>query len=157
MDDLEVRFEQLPPMRVASFHGFGPGPEHLAGDKMRAWAGPRGYPQDPAHHRVFGFNNPDPSPGSPNYGYEFWITVGPEVTADSEAKIMQFAGGLYAVTTCPVRDPWQDIPATWKRLVAWCEGSAYRMAHHQWLEEHLNVPGNPEVQFTLDLYVPIAE
>ena len=25
--------------------------------------------------RLFGYNNPDPTPGSSNYGYDVWITV----------------------------------------------------------------------------------
>jgi hypothetical protein len=49
-----------------------------------------------------------------------------------------------------------SIPATWKRLVAWREQSAYRPANHQWLEEHIHV-SDVENAFDLDLYLPIAE
>ena len=157
MRDLDVRIITLPPMHVAAFHAFGPGPEMDAWAKLEAWAKPRGYMDKAAARRIFGFNNPDPTPGSPNYGYEFWITVGPEVKEEEGVKIKQFAGGLYAVTICPVRDAWQDIPAAWKKLVAWAESSKYRMARHQWLEEHLTAPGDPSVQFVLDLHMPIAE
>lgn len=110
----------------------------------------------PGEQRIFGFNNPDPTPGSPNYGYKFWITAGPEVQAEEGFTVKEFAGGLYAVTRCPVHDAGPDIPTMWKKLVAWCEGSKYRMARHQWLEEHLSTPGQPGVEFVLDLHLPIA-
>jgi AraC family transcriptional regulator len=158
MSDLEVRIVKLEPLRVASFHGFGASPETEAGNKLLAWAKPKGLLDDPAQHRVFGFNNPDPSPGSPNYGYELWIAVGSEVSPEDGVKIKEFAGGLYAVTRCEVKDdPYDVIPVTWQRLVAWCEDSKYRMAHHQWLEEHLDVAHAWPGAFTLDLYLPIAE
>ena len=108
MSDLDVRIVKLPPMRVACVNGFGEGPEGMAFDKMRAWA--------EAHHllgkpyRLFGYNNPDPSPGSPNYGYDVWITVDESVQADGDARIIDFPGGLYAVTRIEVKNPWDDIP-----------------------------------------------
>ena len=79
MDKLEVRIIQLEPMRVASTHGFGASPETLTWDKLTVWAKERGLWPGETPRRFFGFNNPDPSPGSPNYGYETWMTVGPEV------------------------------------------------------------------------------
>ena len=156
MSDLDVRIVTLPPLRVAAFHAFGAGPEMQAWAKLETWAQAKGYMDKPGEHRIFGFNNPDPTPGSPNYGYEFWMMVGPEVQAEEGCTIKEFAGGLYAVTICPVKDAWQDIPATWKKLVAWCESSKYRMVRHQWLEEHLSAPGQPGVEFVLDLHLPIA-
>ena len=156
MADLEVRIVRLPPLRVASVHGFGTEPETLAWKKLVDWAEPKGL-MDLTKHRVFGFNNPDPSPGSPNYGYEFWITVGPEVQASGEATIKDFPGGMYAVTRCEVKDPWQDIPGTWKKLMVWHEGSTYKMGRHQWLEEHLSSSDTSPQELTLDLYLPIAE
>ena len=156
MSELDVRIVKLEPMRVASAHALGEGPEEDAIKKLIAWAKPKGLLEDPEKHRVFGFNNPDPSPGSPNYGYEFWITVGPDVEPEGEITIKEFSGGLYAVTRCEVQNPWDDIPGTWKRLVAWLEDSKYRWSPHQWLEEHLG-PLESSEQFVLDLYMPIAE
>ncbi len=158
MTELEVRIVKLEPMRVASFHGFGQTPEDEAWKKLVAWAKPRGFLDDPDHHRIFGFNNPEPSPGSPNYGYEFWITVSAEVQPAGEMEIKGFSGGLYAVTRCEVQGrPYETIPATWKKLVLWRENGKYKSAHHQWLEEHLHEKDAPESDFNLDLYLPIAE
>ena len=157
MSELDVRIVELPPLRVASFHGFGEGPEDIAWAKLEAWAQPRGYRDDPQHHRIFGFNNPNPTPGSPAYGYEFWIEIGPEVQAEGEMRIVDFAGGLYAVARCSPRPgAFETIGETWQKLVTWREDSRYRSAGHQCLEEHIDVT-EPGQVFDLDLYLPIAE
>ena len=157
MSKLDVRIVKMEPMRVASAHAHSASPEQDAIEKLIAWAKPRGLLEDPEKHRVFGFNNPDPSPGSPNYGYEFWIVVEPDVEPAGEIKAKDFAGGLYAVTRCEVSgDAYEVIPATWKQLVTWLENSKYRGGTHQWLEEHLSPLGGTE-EFVLDLYMPIAE
>lgn len=155
---LSVRIVRLPALHVASVHGFGKEPEAMAWQKLTTWAGPLGLLDKPEQHRIFGFNNPNPAPGSPNYGYEFWITVGPDVIPTHEVELKDFAGGLYAVTRCDVQnDPGNRIPATWQQLVRWREGSKYKSARHQWLEEHISTSGLPEGDFILDLYLPIAE
>ncbi len=156
MSELEVRIVTLEPMRVASVHGFGESPEQQAWEKLIAWAKPKGLLEDRERHRIFGFNNPDPSPGSPNYGYEFWIAVGPDVEAKGDAEIKNFSGGLYAVTRCKGVS---NITKTWKQLVKWLDESKYKHASHQWLEEHVWPPGKPldEDELTLDLCAPIAQ
>lgn len=158
MSTLPVRIVNLPTLHVASVHGFGQEPETQAWQQLSAWAAPQGFLADPEKHRIFGFNNPNPTPGSPNYGYEFWIEVGPAVASAPGVAIKEFPGGLYAVTRCEVQDdPGERIPATWQALVRWREGSRYKSAHHQWLEEHISTSGMPTGGFVLDLYLPIAE
>ena len=156
MNANEVRIVQLEPLRAARFHGYGESPEDLAWEKLAAWAEPKGLLDFTEAHRIFGFNNPNPAPGSPNYGYEYWLTVTPEETAGEDVEIIEFPGGLYAVARCEVHAPWDDIPAAWQQLVAWRENSPYKAAHHQWLEQHIRV-GQPGANFDLDLYLPIAE
>ena len=150
----QVRIVELEPMRVACLSGFGATPEEEAWKALEAWAQPKGLLDDPKAHRIFGFNNPDPSPGSPNYGYDLWITVGPDVEAEGEAKIIEFPGGLYAVTQCKGID---NIGKVWKRLLTWCEDSKYQRAHHQWMEEHISPMDAPLQEFVLDLYAPIVK
>jgi DNA gyrase inhibitor GyrI len=159
MDELEVRIVELAPMRVASAWGFGREPEKMAWDRLLGWARPRGLLDDPESHRLFGFDNPDPSPGSPNYGYEVWIEVGPEAEPDSAAdiRIQSFNGGLYAVTRCEVpKGEFGVIGQTWRRLAAWREGSRYRWGTHQLLEQSLP-EARDDLEFVLDLHLPIAE
>jgi DNA gyrase inhibitor GyrI len=156
MSEIDVRIVDLPPLRVASVHAYGPNPEEVAWQKLVAWARPRGLLDDNQTHPIFGFNNPDPSPGTPNYGYEFWIVVGPEVEADGEVKVVQFPGGRYAVARCETRGDMEQIGRSWKQLVAWQAKSAYRPARHQWLEKHIGYTDEAETELVMDLYMPIA-
>jgi DNA gyrase inhibitor GyrI len=158
MKKLDVKIIKLDPIQVASFHAYSASPEDEAKQKLINWAKPKGLFKNPGKHRIFGFNNPDPSPGSPNYGYEFWITIGPEIKAQKGATIKDFPGGLYAVMRCEVRGNAYDIiPATWKQLTAWCEGNnQYHQVAHQYLEEAIG-PFIVSNDFTLDLYLPIRE
>lgn len=148
----DVRIVRLEPMRVAAALGFGAEPENLAWDALTRWAASEGLRL--SEHRLFGFNNPSPTPGSPNYGYEQWLVLRGRAGSSDEVKFKDFPGGLYAVLRC------QGIPnpTLWRELVRWRESSPYRAAHHQWLEECLtpDVLGDPgRVEF--DLYLPIAE
>ncbi len=153
MSDLQVRIVRLEPMRVACASGFGASPEEQAWKTLLDWAARKGLLADLKVQRFFGFNNPDPSPGSPNYGYDQWMTVGPDMEPEGEIKIKEFPGGLYSVVRCEGL----PNPEIWKQLVMWCEVSPYKHAHHQWLEECLTPPGTPWEETVFDLYLPIAE
>ena len=98
--------------------------------------------------------NPDPAPGSLNYGYEQWMTVGAEDAGDAGVTIKEFPGGLYAVSRC---EGLQTITETWHRLATWCEGSPYVMGQHQWLEECFTPDAVRVEDYVFDLYLPIAE
>jgi DNA gyrase inhibitor GyrI len=135
MEAEHVEIVTLTRMRVASAWAFGGGPEDAAWAKLDAWARPLGLLDAPGA-RVFGFNNPNPSEGSPNYGYEFMVTVGPEVEPGPEIRIGELPGGKYATMPATVEtDPGTDIPAAWRRLDQWVAQHGHRMGHHQWLEE----------------------
>jgi DNA gyrase inhibitor GyrI len=151
MNDLDVRIVRLEPMRVLTTYGFGESPEAIAWDTLKAWMKDNGI--KPEEHRFFGFNNPNPSAGSPNYGYEQWITVGPEVEPESDMKAKDFEGGLYAVTRCKL----PDIGPVWKQLARWRESSKYTYGHHQWLEECVWDPYASFEEIIMDIYLPIAE
>jgi len=153
MSELEVRVITLEPMRVASAYGFGEQPETQAWTKILAWASSQGY-EDFNKHRFFGFNNPNPSPGSPNYGYEQWMTVAAEPEGNEEIEIMEFSGGLYAVTRS---EGLQHITENWMKLAIWREESKYQEAHHQWLEECFTPGAERWEDFVFDLYAPIVE
>ncbi len=163
MNKLNVRIVKLEKLHVASVHGFGKEPEAQAWAKLTAWAKPRGYLDDLENHRIFGFNNPSPSPGSPNYGYELWMMVDEQEKPVGEVEIKDFLGGLYAVGLCAANSELgSDIGAAWQKLVLWRENSRYQGASHQWLEEHVKPEGKGAVagagfEWDLDLYLPIAE
>lgn len=159
MADIEVKIVKLEPVRAASVYGFGPNPEEQAWSKLEAWARPRGLFHHPDVHRIFGFNNPSPTPASPNYGYELWITVGPDVEPEGDVRIVEFPGGLYAVTSVEdITTPYDQIPTAWKDLYMWVEDSRYRMVGHHCLEEDHRRPGVAETnRWDMDLYLPVAE
>jgi DNA gyrase inhibitor GyrI len=153
MKDLEPHIIRLEPFHVASALGYGLSPERESHEKLLSWAEGRGLLADRQSLRFFGFNNPGPSVGSPNYGYEFWMTVGPEVQPDGDIMVKDFEGGLYAMVRCQGAE---NIGPTWEKLVAWLETSPYTLGQHQWLEEHLAFQDVPDDQLLLDLYMPIV-
>lgn len=156
MDELAVRIVELDPMHIASARAISETPERDSWKKMRLWAEPKGLLEDIEKHPVFGFNNPDPSPGQREYGYEFWIRIEPEIKPEGEIQVKQFSGGLYAVTTCNVKgDPAKNIPETWHKLVDWVKSSNYQLSKHQWLEAHN--PDASDEEMVLDLYCPIKK
>lgn len=152
MTDNEVRIVELEPLRVAATLGFGPEPETEAWGKLMTWA--RATNSLDGTQRFFGFNNPNPMPGSPNYGYEQWMTIEPDVEPVSDVEIKDFEGGLFAVLRC---DGLATITEDWGRLAAWLEASRYRADNRQCLEELLNSPVLPQTEWAFDLYVAIAE
>lgn len=163
MTDLEVRIVRLEAMRVASIRAISESPERDAWEKMRAWAEPKGLLDDVEKHPVFGFNNPSPSPDRKEYGYEFWLRVDPDIDPEGEIEVKNFTGGLYAVTTCKLKEELsseffcsEGILEPWKKLYDWVKSSKYRYGNHQGLEK-AHEPGASEENLILDLYCPIEE
>ena len=154
MSELDVQIVQMEPMHVASAHGFGESPEELAWNKILAFAEAKGIDREVA--RFFGFNNPNPSPGSPNYGYEQWMTVDPDVTGEEEVTIKEIPARLYAVARC---EGLSNIGEVWKQLVLWFEDSPYKKPPHwhECLENLLTRPDVPFDEYVFDLYLPIAK
>ena len=155
MKKLDVRIVRLEPMKVASAYGFGASPEGIAHEKMQTFLKSKnmleGYG---TKYRHFGFNNPNPSPGSPNYGYEIWVDPGERIEPEGEIRIVDFPGGLYAVTRF---ENLNNIGHVWGELVQWREASKYKEACHQWLE-HLHNPLETDLtKFVFELYLPISE
>jgi DNA gyrase inhibitor GyrI/DNA-binding HxlR family transcriptional regulator len=154
MEEIEVEIMRLEPMRVASFHALSEAPEEEAAKMLVDWAQPWELLEDPEEHPVYGFNNPDPKPGDTVRGYEFWIRVDPGFEAD-DAVMKDYPGGLFAVTRVHVKDPWQDIPPAWGRLMDWVEASEYELDPRVCFEKTLDVQS--EGEFILDLYCPLKD
>jgi DNA gyrase inhibitor GyrI len=157
MREIEVRIVRLEPMRVAAARAISESPERDAWQTLCAWAEPRGLLNDVENNPVFGFNNPNPSPNRPTYGYEFWVRVDPDQEPEGEIVLKDFEGGRYAVTTCRLQgDPSGTLPEVWRKLWEWVEASNYR-----WRKTHeLEKPRDPLVppqDLVLDLLLPIEE
>lgn len=158
METQDIRIETLPAMRVASFYAYSTEPELDAWKKVITWSKLHGCWKEAPATRIFGFDNPTESEGSPNRGYEFWVTVGPDVQSDAEVKVKEFTGGKYAILRCNVTgNPFEVIPATWGKLIQWLEASPYTFGSHQGVEEHFTRNETIEDNFILDLYLPITE
>ena len=163
MDNLVVKIVKLEPMKVVSFQVISETPERDAWIMLRNWAKPKGLLSDIEKHPVFGFNNPEPEKDQKEYGYEFWIKVDSDFTLLEDVNVVNFEGGLYAVTTCKLID---DLPSdfnnkegylkTWHKIFDWVKASKYKFGRHRWLEKPHN-PGVPDEELVLDLYCPVLE
>ena len=152
----DVRIMDLPPMRVASALGYGTEPENQAGKMIVAFARSIGLEPGDEGYRTFGSNNPNPTPGSPNYGYEMWLVVGPDVEARPPIEIKRIPGSKYAVTRFTGLS---HIGNTWRELVAWFEDSPYTKPPN-WctcLEHVVNPTQTEPEKWVFDLYLPIAD
>jgi effector-binding domain-containing protein len=151
----DVRIVDLEPMRVASALGYGRNPEDQAAGEITRFAHAIGLVPGGPGYRAFGFNNPNPSPGSPNYGYECWIVVGPGVKAEPPIEIKRVPAGKYAVTRCVGL---QHIGQRWRALSVWVEDSPYRLppAGGRCLEEFLNPAEQDRSKWVIDLYIEIS-
>jgi DNA-binding transcriptional ArsR family regulator/DNA gyrase inhibitor GyrI len=165
IEGLFVQVVELEPMRVASVRVFSESPENDAWEKLRTWAEPQGLLDDLITHPVFGFNNPNPSPGQKEYGYEFWIRMGALFQGEGEIEAKDYEGGLFAVTTCKI---WEEMNSdfgkehgfleSWKKLVDWVFLSEkYKMDESRQCLEKAHDPNASFKEMVLDLYQPIKE
>lgn len=152
-EHLRVYFERLTPMRVVSFHAYSKSPERDASLKMNEWARANGILINKETHPTFGFDNPCPTRGKEEYGYEFWLKVADDFETDA-VKILDIPERLYAVTTC-----WRlaDIGRDWKNLIRWVKEHEYRIITNIPCLERAHLTNVSEEELVLDLLVPIEE
>ncbi len=156
MSELNVAIVELPAMRVASALGFGTEPEMQASNMIHEFAKKAGIELDFTKIRMYGFDNPCPSPGSPNYGYEFWLPVDESVEAITPIEIKAFEGGMFATTRFTGLS---HIGQAWKQLVAWIENSSYEFGPkycHGLEKNDTPLEQDPE-KWTFDLYLPVVQ
>ncbi len=153
---VEVRIVELEPMWVAVARGQGRNPERRAWSTLLEWARTRGLDPYSGKHRFFGFDDPPPSPGKREYGYQQWMTVDPEVVteAGNSVAVARFPGGRYAVTRC---HGIHHITERWQRLAAWLGESEYRHRPVHELEELLTPEAILLDEYVFDLYLPLAD
>jgi DNA-binding HxlR family transcriptional regulator/DNA gyrase inhibitor GyrI len=161
--EIQVEVVQLEPMTVASVQAISKSPEDDAWKRMVAFAEPKGLLKDLKKNPIFGFNNPNPSPGKEEYGYEFWIRIDPDVKLDEDVNKKKFDGGLYAVTRCNLTKEAastflqeRGMLESWANLSEWFKSSGYKKGKHQWLEKSVN-PNKPDEDLLLDLHLPIEK
>jgi len=149
--ELDVKIVELNPMRVASFRAISESPEHEASEMLLEWATGKGFLNDLEKHPIYGFNNPNPTKGKKEYGYEFWIKVDKDYSEEG-INLKEFPGGRYAVTTC--RDL-SEIGELWMKLYNWVKENGYEYNEEaECLEKTHNLRASDN-QLVLDLYEPI--
>jgi hypothetical protein len=154
-----VRLVQVPALTVAAYRAVSAQPEDDCSAVMNPFVLDNALHQRPGF-RIFGFNNPDPSPGEPTYGYELWVTVPDGFAVPEPLSLRRFDGGLFASVSTAM----PEIGERWQALVRWAETDAtYRLdGSRQWLEE-TTMPfetfASPDVadgDKQLDLLLPVA-
>lgn len=147
---MEIKIVELPPMKVASFRAVSESPEHEAAQMLASWAQEKGLLGDLEKNPVFGFNNPNPTEGKKEYGYEFWIKV--DEGYEEEGVIFKdIEVGRYAVTTC---ESLSIIGERWMQLVEWVKNSEYEWREGECLEKTHNFNASDD-ELVLDIYIPI--
>lgn len=154
-NELEVQFKRLLPMRVVSFHAISETPENDAWKKLREWAEPKGYFADLDKNPIYGFNNPNPTQGKKEYGYEFWLVVDSDFKSD-EVTVKDIPESFNVVTRCNVEDITKDIGETWSKILQWIKEHKIKIAGKFGLEKVI-VPSHSGEGFILDIYIPVEE
>jgi hypothetical protein len=152
MTEMPIRFVTTGPLRVARVSAFGPVPEPEAFKKLDQWATPKGLLKDPSAFLLLGRNNPPPPPDGGDYGYEYLLTIGPDVDTTG-VDALDITQTTYAV----IRANFRNITARWRWLYEWAEGEGYSVTGHGF-EEHLTLPerGAPE-DMLFDLWLPVEK
>lgn len=153
-----VRIVLLPPCTVASYQFEGDDPEETVGEVVSMFIRSSGLYEIKPDARMFGFNNPEPQPGSDYHGYEDWVTIPDDMEVSAPLVKKHFDGGLYAAYTINFPDFYE-----WNFLKEWVKNSEkYQEDHRDYLEEHLNWVysshmGWPEngIDGKIDLLLPI--
>jgi len=156
-EELNVRYVDLADMTVASALGFGAEPEDEATRLLNAFTRKLGFTSGSEGHPSYGFNNPNPSPESKEYGYELWCKVDPDTNPKPPVKIKRIPGARYAVTRFTGLS---NIGRVWKQFAAWVKDN-----HEEtppctiqcWLES-LQTPDEPDPEkWVMDLYIAVGE
>ncbi len=162
-----TRILYLPPATVAASHFTGPDPESAAGGAINRFIVEARLPQRKPDFRLYGFNNPNPTPDSESHGYEFWVTIPENMPVPAPLVKKHFEGGLYAAHCIKMGD-FQEWGPFWQwvqnhTMYSYVPRNPLGMGGS--LEEHLNAytvfqhltPENvQEAEFSqLDLLIPI--
>jgi DNA-binding transcriptional MerR regulator len=163
----DVRIVFLPPATVAAIHFYCEEPELHAAKVLNEFVKASNLCELKPDLRHYGFNNPDPSPntpeGMPDHGYEMWVTIPDNFIVPEPLTRKHFPGGLYAAQVIKMGDFHE-----WEWVIQWAINN--ETYEPNWgdpkcmsglLEEQLNYLNNVNVQdfdpgsMQLDLLMPI--
>ena len=153
---MNVRIENLAPMRVAFMRHVGP---YLAvggtWSKLMAWAGPRGLLGP--NMKIIGIvhDDPDVTPAE-KLRYDACLAVDGNFQPKGDIGVQEIAGGDYAVATH--RGPYEKLAESYRSLYGeWLPASGREPRSAPAFEVYRNSPMNaaPEDLIT-DIYLPLA-
>jgi AraC family transcriptional regulator len=150
-----IRFDELPPLRLAAIAHRGAF-DNMGGtfDRLMAWAGARGLIGEQT--RFFGLYHDDPtSVPESELRSDAALTVGPEVQADGEVRIIETPRLRVAVLRH--QGPYAELEAAYDQLYgAWLPGSGEEPEDHPVMEEYLNdCRALPPTEWLTDILLPI--
>ncbi len=160
---MEIRILYLPPAAVASSRYVGENPEDTARKNLDEFVRSVNLGEIKPDLKVYGFNNPSPSPGNETYGYEFWVTIPEDMAVPEPIEKKYFAGGLYAAHCIKMGDfhEWQPFYQQVSSLELYKVDCREPLGMEGSLEEHLNAftyyqAGKEQLKIEqLDLLIPI--
>lgn len=156
----DVRIEKLDTMYVASSYVISDNPEAEVINFMTEWMENNNID---IKSRQFGFDVPVSEEQSQKHlrGYEYWVKVKDNTNVSEGVKLKRIDECDYAILriTNPFSNPFEVIPAGWRRLAEWVRLNGYMPDYSKskvnkekyWLEEKLEENG---VTY-LDLYFPL--
>lgn len=153
--EMEVRIENVEPMRLAFIRHIGPYIECTkAWNTLCAWAETKGVFQNPV--KVIGICYDDPQVTPPDkIRYDACFTVNESVQAEGEVGIQVLPGGRYAVITHA--GPYEKLEETYGKLMGqWLPSSGEEFGEHASFEVYLNSPDEtPPEKLLTDIYLPL--
>jgi AraC family transcriptional regulator len=152
----EVRFDTLPPRRVAFLRHVGPyqtvGPTF---QRLAGWAGPRGLFRPGVLLLGVCHDDPDVTPAD-KIRYDCCITVDDQFRPEGDFGVQTVAGGEYAVLTH--RGPYETLGESYRWLYGtWLPTSGREPGHAPPFEVYLNSSGDVAPKDLLtEICVPLA-
>ena len=128
---MKVDIKKIEPGIFMSFYGYGKQPEEEAMNKMLNWCNEQNISIGDAKNIIYGFNNPNPTQESNEYGYEFWLKVDSNLKPENDFRLIEYHGGEYAITECTGA---MNMFNNWVALYEWCKENNYKLGYHQPLE-----------------------
>ena len=146
-----VMIVKIDPIRVAVCNRISKSPEKDSYEVLRAWSEPKGLLKDPVKYPLFGRNNPNPSPGKKEYGYDFMLAIPADMKIDGEMKEGEIPGGTYAV----VRTHFELITDMWIWLYNWTKEKGYKPTGNAYEEHILGVDIEQPMNMLFDLWLQL--
>lgn len=134
---MEVYKINIQPMKVLSYNYIGKDHEQNAINTLIKFAIKENLLIDKDEYMFYGINDPGLSPQKPEYGYEFWLPINIDLNpADKSFKVIEFDGGIFAVTDTPLKD--FILNNTWNIFhpeIPWLKENKFQYdCNRQWLE-----------------------